>query len=137
MPSFDRSDLPEADLEFVVIADTHHLVDPGMYSTKGDSVTPEIVREWSDRGDWALALAKATEPAWVFHVGDLAQEYPGSPYFDTGRRAAVTQFEESGLAVNFAAGNMDIGDKPDPTVPAGWVEPGFLKRWDEDFGKSF
>ena len=137
MPRFDRSDVPEADLEFVVLADTHHLVDPGMYSSKGDSVTPEIVREWSDRGDWALALAKATEPALVFHVGDLAQEYPGSRFFDTGRRAAVTQFEESGLAVNFAAGNMDIGDKPDPTVPAGWVEPGFLKRWDEDFGKSF
>ncbi len=137
MPSFDRSDVPEADMEFVVIADTHHLVDPGMYSAKGDSVTPEIVREWSDRGDWALALAKATEPALVFHVGDLAQEYPGSRFFDTGRRAAVTQFEESGLAVNFAAGNMDIGDKPDPTVPAGWVEPGYLKRWDEDFGKSF
>lgn len=137
MPSFDRSDLPGADLEFVVIADTHHLVDPDMYSATGDSVTPEIVREWSDRGDWALALAKATEPALVFHVGDLAQEYPGSRFFDTGRKAAVTQFEESGLEVNFAAGNMDIGDKPDPTVPAGWVEPGFLKRWDEDFGKSF
>ena len=137
MPSFDRSDLPRADLEFVVIADTHHLVDPGMYSAKGDSVTPEIVREWSDRGDWALSMAGATEPDLVFHVGDLAQEYPGSRFFDTGRRAAVTQFEESGLAVNFAAGNMDIGDKPDPTVPAGWVEPGFLKRWDEDFGKSF
>ena len=137
MPSFDRSDVPQAALEFVVIADTHHLVDPGMYSTKGDSVTPEIVREWSDRGDWALALAKATEPELVFHVGDLAQEYPGSRFFDTGRQAAVAQFEESGLAVNFAAGNMDIGDKPDPTVPAGWVEPGFLKRWDEDFGKSF
>ncbi|WP_420611596.1 metallophosphoesterase family protein [Candidatus Spongiisocius sp.] len=137
MPRFDRSDVPEADLEFVVLADTHHLVDPGMYSATGDSVTPEIVREWSDRGDWALALAKATEPAFVFHVGDLAQEYPGSRFFDTGRQAAVTQFEESGLEVNFAAGNMDIGDKPDPTVPAGWVEPGFLKRWDEDFGKSF
>ena len=137
MLSFDRSDLPAADLEFVVIADTHHLVDPGMYAAKGDSVTPDIVREWSDRGDWALALAKATKPPLVFHVGDLAQEYPGSPYFDTGRRAVVTQFKDSGLAVNFAAGNMDIGDKPDPTVPAGWVEPGFLKRWDEDFGKSF
>lgn len=137
MPSFDRSDVPQAALEFVVIADTHHLVDPGMYSTKGDSVTPEIVREWSDRGDWALALAKGTEPELVFHVGDLAQEYPGSRFFDTGRRAAVTQFEDSGMEVNFAAGNMDIGDKPDPTVPAGWVEPGFLKRWDEDFGKSF
>ena len=137
MPRFDRTDVPRADLEFVVLADTHHLVDPDMYSTKGDSVTPEIVREWSDRGDWALALAKATEPALVFHVGDLAQEYPGSRFFETGRRAAVTQFKDSGLAVNFAAGNMDIGDKPDPTVPAGWVEPGFLKRWDEDFGKSF
>ena len=137
MPRFDRSDVPEADLEFVVLADTHHLVDPGMYSAKGDSVTPEIVREWSDRGDWALALAKATEPELVFHVGDLAQEYPGSVFFDTGRRAAVSQFEASGMAVHFAAGNMDIGDKPDPTVPAGWVEPGFLKRWDQDFGRSF
>ncbi len=137
MPGFDRSYLPEASSEFVVLADTHHLVDPGMYATKGDSVTPEIVQDWAARGDWALALAGALGAGLVFHVGDLAQEYPGSERFDTGRRAAVAQFEKAGMSVDFAAGNMDIGDKPDPTVPAGWVEPGFLKRWDEDFGKSF
>ena len=137
MSRFDCSYLPSAQLEFVVLADTHHIVDPDMYSRASDSVTPDLTRNWSARGDWALTLAKDVQAQLAFHVGDLTQEYPGSEYFEAGRQAAVAQLKESGLQMHYAAGNMDIGDKPDPTMPAGWVEPGFLKRWDEDFGSSF
>ncbi len=137
MTTFDRSYLPASDLEFVVIADTHHIVDPGMYSTKGDSVTPEIVREWSARGDLALQYAKALEPAITFHLGDLQQEYPGHITFGAGRRAAVLQLKNAGIAMHHLAGNMDVGDKQNPTMPAGWVRPEYLAVWNEDFGPSY
>jgi hypothetical protein len=137
VPSFDRSYLPPALLEFVVIADTHHIVDPHMYKAEGDSVTPELTADWSERGDVALAYAKGLEPTLSFHVGDLQQEYPGHESFDAGRRAALRQLADSGLTMRHVAGNMDVGDKPDPTMPAGWVQQEYLDVWHEDLGPSY
>ncbi len=137
MITFDRSYLPACSLEFVVVADTHHIVDPGMYSAEGDSVTPELTRDWSYRGDVALAYVKALGPLPVFHVGDLQQEYPGHPTFDAGRRAAIDQLARAEVAMHHVAGNMDVGDKPDPTMPAGWVRREYLDVWNEDFGPSY
>ena len=134
---FDRSYLPEALFEFVVITDTHHIVDPNMYPASGDSVTPELTHDWSARGDWALSRVAALNASLVFHVGDLAQEYPGHDTFERGRRAARTQFDRAGVSVNFVPGNMDIGDKPDPTMPAGWVRVADLDRWRGDFGPTY
>ena len=136
MVRFDRSSLPPAELEFVVIADTHHIVDPFMYPAEGDSVNPDLVRDWSGRGDVALAWASALGAPLAFHVGDLQQEYPGHEAFDVGRRAAVAQMRDAGLTMHHVAGNMDIGDKADPTMPAGWVEQAWLDIWHEDFGPS-
>lgn len=137
MTTFDRTYLPPSGLEFVVIADTHHIVDPGMYRTKGDSVTPELVSGWSARGDVALQLARDLGPVLTFHLGDLQQEYPGHHTFDAGRRAAISQLERVGIPMHHVAGNMDVGDKQDPTMPAGWVSPEYLAVWNEDFGPSY
>jgi hypothetical protein len=134
---FDRDHLPPSDFEFVVIADTHHIVDPFMYRAEGDSVNPTIVRDWTARGDTALAMARALGPLLTFHLGDLQQEYPGHTSFDVGRQAAIRQLEDAGFPMQMVAGNMDIGDKPDPTMPAGWVRPEWLAVWQEDFGPSF
>lgn len=60
---FDRSALPPCDLEFVAVADTHHIVDPGMYSSKGDSVTPEITRDWSSEGTWLWPMCRRSLPS--------------------------------------------------------------------------
>lgn len=136
-PTFDRSYLPAALLEILVIADTHHIVDPHMYKAEGDSVTPELTADWSERGDVALAYARGLEPSLSFHVGDLQQEYPGHAAFDVGRRAALRQLADSGLAMWHVAGNMDVGDKPDPTMPAGWVRQEYLDVWHEDLGPSY
>jgi hypothetical protein len=134
---FDRQHLPPATFEFVVIADTHHIVDPFMYRAEGDSVNPTIVRDWTARGDTALAMARGLGPLLTFHLGDLQQEYPGHASFDVGRQAAVHQLQDAGFPMQVVAGNMDIGDKPDPTMPAGRVRPEWLAVWDEDFGPSF
>jgi hypothetical protein len=108
-----------------------------MYRAEGDSVNPTIVRDWTARGDTALAMVHGLEPRLTFHLGDLQQEYPGHPSFDVGRRAAVRQLQEAGFPMEVVAGNMDIGDKPDPTMPAGWTRAEWLAVWDEDFRPSF
>ena len=43
-PVFDRSFLPEANFEFVVMGDTHYMLDPEAYAPEFDSA-----RFWSDR----------------------------------------------------------------------------------------
>lgn len=137
LETFERCFLPDAKLEVILLADTHHLLDAQMYATPGDSQSPELMREWGARAGWALELATALETELVFHVGDLQQEYPDNEHFEEGRLAAKGQLERSGLRLSIAAGNMDIGDKSDPTMPASWVSAETLKRWEEDFGPSF
>ena len=82
-------------------------------------------------------MARALGPLLTFHLGDLQQEYPGHASFDAGRQAAIRQLDDAGFPMQMVAGNMDIGDKPDPTMPAGWVRPEWLAVWHEDFGPSF
>ena len=108
-----------------------------MYATPGDSQSPELMRDWGARAEWALEMARGLETDFVFHVGDLQQEHPDSDRFEQGRLAVKAQFLRSGLPLLIAAGNMDIGDKPDPTMPASWVTDQTLRRWEEDFGPSF
>jgi hypothetical protein len=135
--SYDRSFLPPAMLEATLLADTHHLVDPMMYATPGDSQAPELMEDWGARSDWAFELARDLGNPYVFHVGDLQQEYPDSARFEEGRMAVKSAIESSGLRILISVGNMDIGDKPDPTMPASWVDPRTLKLWEEDYGRSF
>ena len=52
LPGFDRCLLPDALLEFVVIGDTHYILDPEPYAVEFGSV-----REWPERAQWALGLA--------------------------------------------------------------------------------
>ncbi len=137
MREFDLSHLEPAALEFVVVSDTHHILDPGMYAQQGDSVSADLTRDWSARAEAALGLAKALETPLLFHVGDLTQEYPGHPRYDAGQRSSRERLAALGLQAHYVAGNMDIGDKPDPTSPAGWVEPAFLEAHETFYGRSF
>lgn len=129
---FDRSYLPEAEVEFVVIGDTHYMLHPDAYAPEFDSA-----RFWSARADWALRLAAALDSDFVVHLGDLAQEYPEKPDFVRSRREALAQMARHGLKPYHVAGNMDIGDKPDPTMPSEWVTPKTLKQYHDQFGRSW
>jgi hypothetical protein len=134
---FDTSRLEPAALEFVVVSDTHHILDPEMYAHEGDSVSAALTRDWSARAEAALGLATALETPLLFHVGDLTQEYPGHPRYDAGQRSSRERLVALGLQAHYVAGNMDIGDKPDPTSPAGWVEPEFLDAHETFYGRSY
>ncbi len=132
IPQFDRSFLPRAQLEFVVIGDTHYILDPEPYAVEFASV-----KQWPGRLEWALRLAAALEPEFVVHLGDLTEENPQKDGFTAARRAALAQMERCGIRPYHVAGNMDIGDKPDPAMWSDRVSAATLAAYHEQFGRSW
>ena len=129
---FDRSLLPEARFEFVVIADTHYMLDRG-----DQPVEFESRRKQSARAGAALRQVADLEPDFVVHMGDLVQEYPETPDFVRAEDEAVQQLEDCGVQVRRVAGNQDVGDKPDPTMPARPVTRAALEAYHQRFGPSW
>ena len=109
---FDRRHLPDADCEFVVISDTHYMLDVGDAPLEFESR-----RKQTARAGVALRLVAALGVDPVVHLGDLVQEYPETPDFDRAVDEALRQIKDSGLAPHYVAGNHDVGDKPDRTMP--------------------
>ena len=129
---FDRSFLPPAEGELVVISDTHHLLHPELQGGEWQSI-----REFPARAARALRLAAALRADVVVHLGDVTHEYPETGEAVRSRVAAKEAFAALGLDPHVAPGNMDIGDKPDPTSPAEWVSPETLAAWEAAFGRSW
>ena len=111
MAPYDRSFLPSARLEFVVVSDTHFIVDAEAYAIEFDSV-----RQWPARATWALRRVADMGGAFTVHLGDISEEPPGHADHETSRQRADALMADLGLAPHVVAGNMDIGDKPDPTM---------------------
>lgn len=128
----DRSFLPVARQEFVAIADTHYLPDPGPVALEFESR-----RRQAGRAERALRLTAALMPAFVVHLGDLAQAVPEGAGFDQAVAAAQAQLARHGVHPHQVAGNQDIGDKPDPTMPTNWVTPASLAAYHSRFGPSW
>lgn len=129
---FDRRYLPPADHEFVVIADTHYMLDVGDAPLEFESR-----RKQTARAGVALALVAALDVENVVHLGDLNQEYPETPDFGRAQGEALEQIGNLGLAPHYAAGNHDVGDKPDPTMPTHDVTPETLARFHQRVGPSW
>ncbi|TAK20593.1 MAG: hypothetical protein EPO26_16305 [Chloroflexota bacterium] len=130
-PRFDRSFLPPAAFEFVVLADTHYMPDPG------PAVEFPSRRRQGDRADAALGMAAALKPDFVIHMGDLVQAVPESPDFTRVQDGALAQLARHGITPRFVAGNQDIGDKDDPTMPQVQVTAASLAAWHARFGPSW
>jgi predicted phosphodiesterase len=129
---FDRSFLPPADLEFVVMTDTHYMLDPGTQKIEFESR-----RKQAARAVHAMQLVRSLEPAFVVHLGDLVQEFPEGGGFEQAVDEALAQIGKVGLELRQVAGNHDVGDKPDPTMPTDWASDETLARYDERFGRSW
>lgn len=129
---FDRSLLPEALFEFVVVADTHFMLDPG-----GRKVEFNSRRLQTPRVEAALRMIAALEADFVVHLGDLVQEFPEREAFGQAMDEAVAQLRRCGVQPRLVAGNHDVGDKPDPTMPTEPVTPDSLADYHERFGSSW
>ena len=129
---FDRRYLPEADCEFVVISDTHYMLDVGDAPLEFESR-----RKQTARAGVALRLAAALGVDPVVHLGDLVQEYPETPDFDRAVDEALRQIRDAGLAPHHVAGNHDVGDKPDPAMPFHRVTGETLRKFHRRCGPSW
>ena len=131
---FDRTLLPPARLEFVVVADTHYMVDVGDAPLEFESR-----RRQGERAGRAWRAIAALDPAFVVHMGDMVQEFPGRPEYDRTVREALGQIRDAGLweRCRFVAGNHDIGDRPDPTMPTGETTDESLEMWERRHGPSW
>lgn len=127
---FDRSFLPRADWEFVLLADTHYMLDSA-------AVEFESRRHQTARVEAAIRLINALDPAFVVHLGDLVQAFPGSEPFDRAMDEATRQLDRLEADCHVVPGNHDIGDKPDPTMPTGPVSPASLADYHDRFGRSW
>lgn len=126
----DSRFLPAGDPEFVVLGDTHYMLE------KAD-VEFESRRRQTERIEYAIDRINALEPDFVVHLGDLVQEYPGSDAYDEAVDAALAQLDRLEPPVHYVAGNHDVGDKPDPTMPTDWVSESSLERYHEAVGRSW
>lgn len=134
MTSVDKSLLPPARLEFAVVADTHYMLDVGDAPLEFESR-----RRQGQRAGAAWQAVAGVDPAFVVHLGDLVQEFPGRPDYDRAVREALGQIRSAGLLhrCRFVAGNHDIGDKADPTMPTRPVSGRDLALWEARHGPSW
>ena len=129
---FDLSFLPEADIEFVLLSDTHYMLDPG-----AEALEFESRRLQSARIQSTLSLLATLDISFVVHLGDLVQEYPEREGFKRAMTEAHAQFARWRVKCRLVAGNHDVGDKPDPTMPTDWVSVASLKAHHEKSGSSW
>ncbi len=130
-PTFDLSLLPAADHQFVVISDTHYMIDPGDAPLEFESR-----RRQSARALVALQTAAALPRDFAVHLGDLVQEYPDTTLFARALDEALDQLRASGLAPHHVAGNHDVGDKPDASMPTHPTDGTNLEAYRRRFGPS-
>ena len=130
---FNKSFLPNALFEFVIISDSHYMPDPGEASLEFENRRKQSVRR-----EVALCMTAALMPSFVVHNGDMVQEYPDNlERFYRSMDESVGQMRGCGVAPHYVAGNHDIGDKPDPTAPASHVSREVLDWYHQSFGKSW
>ena len=91
----------------------------------------------SQRAGAALRLVAALEPDFVVHMGDVVQEYPESAGFVPALDQALEQMAACGVQPHWVAGNHDLGDKPDPTMPTHPVTDEGLDAYHRRFGPSW
>jgi len=128
----DRSNVDTPLWEFVVLADTHYVL-----PEKANSGEFETRRYQTARIGQAMELARHLDPKFVIHLGDLVQEFPGTHDFPESLRQAKEQLDAAGLVIHHAAGNHDVGDKPDPTTAAPWTTDEFLDYYHEHIAPSW
>ena len=130
---FNKSFLPKALFEFIIISDSHYMLDPGEASLEFENRRKQSVRR-----EVALRMAAALAPKFVVHNGDMVQEYPENvERFYKSMDESLEQMRACGIEPYYVAGNHDIGDKPDPTAPASHVSRGVLDWYHRRFGKSW
>ena len=108
------------------------MIDPGDLPLEFESR-----RHQTHRSKAALKLLTRLGVDCIFHLGDLIQEYPETPDFPRALEEALQQIDEIGLDLHHCAGNHDVGDKPDPSMPTHPVTAKGLEKYHDRVGNSW
>lgn len=109
---FDFSLVEKSLFQFAVVADSHDKLPTAV-------IDPEFPsRQYQhDRVTTLLDLIRKLPADFLIHMGDLVQEYPETKSFPETFATAVKSFQSLPIPVHHVAGNHDVGDKPDRTMP--------------------
>jgi hypothetical protein len=129
---FDIRFLEAANFACVVVADTHHM----LAGAEGGAEFASRSRQ-SARAEQAIRLAASLRVDCAFHLGDLVQEFPGTRGFAASVEEVRACFAREGWQPIIVAGNHDVGDKPDATMPTEPVTAEGLRGHEERFGPSW
>lgn len=132
---FDASLLPPARTTLALVADTHQTLAGLRAMDEFPSRAKQTVR--SGVALRMLAALQAEHADHVIHMGDLVQAYPGGDGFEQAVSEALATLGETGIDMKLVAGNHDVGDKADPTMPAETVTPAALEAFHARFGSSW
>lgn len=112
---------------FAVLADTHVEPDaePGFDPPRANR---RLAR--------AVEMLATDPPAFALHLGDVVHPLPDVAESEAARAAAEALLAPLPCPLHVTPGNHDIGDKPNPLVPAASVRPDWLARFQRRFGPN-
>ena len=128
---FDFSLVEEPLFQFLVVADSHDRLVGAV-----DPEFPSRARQ-HDRVMALLALLKKMPAEFLVHMGDLVQDYPETAAFQESISTAVKAFHQLPMPIHHVAGNHDVGDKPDRTMPTHPASEESLTYYHELCGQSW
>lgn len=120
--------LGERLFRFAVVADTH--LEPD--GAPGTPASPRSNRRFAA----AIAALSDDPPAFALHLGDVVHPLPELGESEAAAAAAEALLATMPCPLHLTAGNHDIGDKPNPLVPAAAVRPDWIARFDRRFGPA-
>ncbi|WP_372624657.1 metallophosphoesterase [Falsiroseomonas sp.] len=113
-----QASLGGVQLRIAVIADTHLEAETGVALPRSNRRTRAAV-------GWIRALA----PGLVVHLGDVVHPLPALPDQDAAFAAATEIFAPLAGTMLITPGNHDIGDKPNPAMPAAAARAAWAEGW--------
>jgi 3',5'-cyclic AMP phosphodiesterase CpdA len=132
MPRYFTTRRPEPLFTFAVIADTH------MRPEKGDESSPwEVNKLANGRARYVVQQVNGLEPEFVIHLGDIVHPVPVLPTYGPAARAANKELAKLNAPLHMIPGNHDVGDKPNPSMPAASVSDHGLRLYREHFGRPY
>lgn len=117
---------------FAVVGDTH--VKP----ESGDQSAPWKVNERATgRARFIAREIARYVPQFVIHLGDLVHPVPELPTFDEAVALTQEVFRQHHNRMHVLPGNHDIGDKPNPAMPAKGVRESWIAIHEKTYGPSY
>jgi len=115
-----------------VFADTHIRPEP----LDSQSGYPSDA-EHDGRARRAVRMMVRRHPRYAIHLGDITHSLPSLPAYDAAMDLAREIFSPLPCPLAVAAGNHDVGDKPDSHATAPPVDADSCARFEERWGPSW